>query len=162
MAIQKKTDDRLEDLDRRKQEAHGAGGAARIEAQHAKGKLTARERLAMLLDPGSFEELDSFVLHRSVDFGTADKKYPGDSVVTGYGKVHGRTVYVYSQDFTVFGGSLSETNAAKGCRVVGWGGSSRGIMTVTVADQGQRSNRTGPEANLIAVCFDREERHERT
>ncbi len=118
MAIQKKTDDRLEDLDRRKQEAHGAGGAARIEAQHAKGKLTARERLAMLLDPGSFEELDSFVLHRSVDFGTADKKYPGDSVVTGYGKIQGRTVYVYSQDFTVFGGSLSEATAEKICKVM--------------------------------------------
>ncbi len=118
MAIQKKTDDRLEDLDRRKQEVHGAGGAARIEQQHAKGKLTARERVAMLLDPGTFEELDSFVTHRSVDFGTADKKYPGDSVVTGYGKIQGRTVYVYSQDFTVFGGSLSEVTAEKICKVM--------------------------------------------
>ncbi len=118
MAIQKKTDDRLEDLDRRKQEVHGSGGAARIEQQHAKGKLTARERVAMLLDPGTFEELDSFVTHRSVDFGTAEKKYPGDSVVTGYGKIQGRTVYVYSQDFTVFGGSLSEVTAEKICKVM--------------------------------------------
>ena len=118
MAIQKKTDDRLEDLDRRKQQVRDAGGAARIEQQHAKGKLTARERVAMLLDPGTFEELDSFVTHRSVDFGTADKKYPGDSVVTGYGKIQGRTVYVYSQDFTVFGGSLSEVTAEKICKVM--------------------------------------------
>ncbi len=118
MAIQRKTNDRLEDLYHQKQEIRNSGGESRIETQHAKGKLTARERIALLLDPGTFEELDSFVTHRSVDFGTADKKFPGDSVVTGYGKINGRLAYVYSQDFTVFGGSLSEVTAEKICKVM--------------------------------------------
>ena len=113
--IQKKSKNPIEDLRLRKEEIVSSGGTTRIEQQHAKGKLTARERISLLLDPGTFEELDSFVTHRSIDFGTADKKFPGDSVVTGYGKVSGRTVYVYSQDFTVFGGSLSEVTAEKIC-----------------------------------------------
>ncbi|MBI4300323.1 MAG: methylmalonyl-CoA carboxyltransferase [Chloroflexi bacterium] len=94
------------------------GGARRIEQQHARGKLTARERINLLLDEGSFEELDMFIAHRATDFGLADQRYPGDSVVTGYGRIDGRLVYVYSQDFTVFGGSLSEVAAQKICKVM--------------------------------------------
>ncbi len=94
------------------------GGPERIEAQHAKHKLTARERLDLLLDKGSFRELDSFVEHRTVGFGMESKKYLGDSVVTGWGTIEGRLVYVYSQDFTVFGGSLGEVHAAKICKVM--------------------------------------------
>jgi len=94
------------------------GGKARIEAQHAKGKLTARERIELLLDAGSFEEWDMFVEHRCTDFGMADQKIPGDGVVTGYGTVNGRLVFVFSQDFTVFGGSLSEPHAEKICKIM--------------------------------------------
>jgi acetyl-CoA carboxylase carboxyltransferase component len=100
-----------------KQQAREGGGARRIEAQHAKGKLTARERLDLLLDPGSFEELDSLVEHRCHDFGMEGKRFPGDGVVAGYGTVGGRMIFTYAQDFTVLGGSLSETHAAKICKV---------------------------------------------
>jgi propionyl-CoA carboxylase beta chain len=99
-------------------EAEQGGGASRIDAQHKKGKLTARERISLLLDEGTFEELDKFVMHRSKDFGLDKEHYLGDGVVTGYGEVNGRLVYVYSQDFTVFGGSLSETHAEKICKVM--------------------------------------------
>jgi len=99
-------------------EAMQGGGAKRIEGQHKKGKLTARERLQLLLDEGSFEEIGMLVTHRSRDFGMEKEVYLGDGVVTGYGTVHGRLVYVYSQDFTVFGGSLSETHAEKICRIM--------------------------------------------
>jgi propionyl-CoA carboxylase beta chain len=87
------------------------GGEARIEQQHDRGKLTARERLALLLDPGSFVEMDAFVTHRASDFGLDQERYLGDGVVTGHGQIDGRTVFVFSQDFTVFGGSLSEAHA---------------------------------------------------
>ena len=90
-----------------------AGGTARIEAQHKRGKLTARERLELLLDEGSFEEFDMFVEHRCTDFGMEKTKVPGDGVVTGWGTINGRVVYVFAKDFTVFGGSLSETHAEK-------------------------------------------------
>src|SRR5579859_1439425 len=90
----------------------------RIEAQHKKGKLTARERLDLLLDPGTFNELDMFVTHRSTDFGLDEQRIPGDGVVTGYGQIDGRLVYVFSQDFTVFGGSLSEAHAEKICKIM--------------------------------------------
>ena len=106
---------RLEEL---RQQAMLGGGEQRISAQHAKGKLTARERLDLLLDPGSFDEIGMFVQHRSSDFGLESQKYPGDGVVTGYGLIHGRRVAVYSQDFTVFGGSLSEAHAEKICRMM--------------------------------------------
>jgi propionyl-CoA carboxylase beta chain len=105
--------EKLEELQRKRAEAEQGGGAERIAAQHKKGKMTARERLDVLLDPGSFVELDRFVTHRATDFGLADEHYLGDGVVPGHGRVEGRLVYVFSQDFTVFGGSLSETNAAK-------------------------------------------------
>ena len=106
---------RLQELRERTLEG---GGAERLQRQHDRGKLSARERLDVLLDPGSFVELDRFVEHRSSDFGLDGQRIPGDGVVTGYGKVDGRTVYVFSQDFTVFGGSLSEAHAEKICKVV--------------------------------------------
>ena len=108
----------LEDLHRRQALAEQGGGAARIAQQHKKGKLTARERLDLLLDEGSFVELDRFVTHRATGFGLADQVVPGDGVVTGHGRIDGRLVYVFSQDFTVFGGSLSETHAEKICKVM--------------------------------------------
>jgi propionyl-CoA carboxylase beta chain len=103
----------LEELEIRRGRAREGGGLKRIEAQHARGKLTARERLELLLDEGSFEEFDMFVEHRCTDFGMAATKYPGDGVVTGWGTVNGRPVFVFAKDFTVFGGSLSETHADK-------------------------------------------------
>src|SRR5438874_4090341 len=105
--------EKLELLRQKRAESELGGGADRIKTQRDKGKLTARERLDALLDPCSFVELDRFVTHRATDFGLADEKYLGDGVVTGHGRVDGRVVYVFSQDFTVFGGSLSETHAAK-------------------------------------------------
>jgi len=105
-------------LDAKIAAAHAAGGKKRIEAQHKKGKLTARERLHFLLDEGSFEEIGMLVTHRSRDFGLEKEVYPGDGVVTGYGTIDNRLVYVFSQDFTVFGGSLSETHAEKICKIM--------------------------------------------
>lgn len=110
--------DVLRTLQRKRRDAHLGGGTARIEKQHAKGKLTARERLSALLDPGSFEEFDMFVEHRSGDFGMQRQTIPGDGVVTGWGEIGGRPVFVFSQDFTVFGGSLSEAHAEKICKVM--------------------------------------------
>jgi len=104
---------KFDELERKNAEALQGGGTKRVEQQHAKGKLTARERVHLLLDEGSFEELDKFVMHRSKDFGLDKEYYLGDGVVTGYGTVNGRLVYVFSQDFTIFGGSLSETHAEK-------------------------------------------------
>src|SRR5512146_1842779 len=108
----------IEALEARPAEARLGGGQRRIDAQHGKGKLTARERLDVLLDPGSFEEYDMFVTHRAVDFGMGETGTPGDGVVTGWGTINGRMVYVFSQDFTVFGGSLSETHAQKICKIM--------------------------------------------
>src|SRR5829696_847170 len=105
--------EKLELLERRIAESEQGGGASRIKAQHDKGKLSARERLDLLLDEGSFVEFDRFVTHRSTDFGLEDQKVYGDGVVTGFGRIDGRLVYVFSQDFTVFGGSLSEAFAEK-------------------------------------------------
>jgi len=105
-------------LEKRRAAARGGGGARRIEAQHHRGKLTARERLEILVDAGSFEEWDMFVEHRTHDFGIDEHKIPGDGVVTGYGTVNGRLVFVFSQDFTVFGGSLSEAHAEKICKIM--------------------------------------------
>src|SRR6187200_526854 len=110
--------DRLEVLRDKVRRAEEGGGPERRERQHAEGKLTARERVELLLDEGSFEELDKLVEHRCLDFGMADQKVPGDGVVSGYGRVDDRLVYVFAQDFTVFGGSLSETNAQKICKVM--------------------------------------------
>lgn len=111
-------DNKIALLNGKIKQAQEGGGAARIESQHKKGKLTARERVHFLLDEGSFEEIGMFVTHRSTDFGMEKEKYPGDGVVTGYGNINGRLVYVFSQDFTVFGGSLSETHAEKICKIM--------------------------------------------
>src|SRR5689334_7938874 len=108
----------LDRLEEKREAARAGGGLRRVEAQHRRGKLTARERLELLLDPGSFEEWDMFVEHRSHDFGIDEHKIPGDGVVTGYGTVNGRLVFVFSQDFTVFGGSLSEAHAEKICKIM--------------------------------------------
>jgi propionyl-CoA carboxylase beta chain len=110
--------EKLDLLDRRRAESEQGGGQARLKAQHDKGKLSARERLDVLLDEGTFVELDRFVTHRSTDFGLAAQKIYGDGVVTGYGRIAGRLVYVFSQDFTVFGGSLSESFAEKICKIM--------------------------------------------
>ncbi len=108
----------FEELQRRNREAEKGHDAARIQRQHDAGKLTARERLALLLDEGSFQELDKFVVHRCNDFSMDRRRIPGDGVITGHGRIDGRLVYVFSQDFTVFGGSLSETYAAKICKIM--------------------------------------------
>jgi len=105
-------------LEKKKSQALLGGGQARIDKQHAKGKLTARERIGYLLDEGSFEEMGMLVTHRTTDFGMAEEQYYGDGVVTGYGTIAGRLIYVYAQDFTVFGGALSETHAEKICKVM--------------------------------------------
>jgi len=110
--------ERFEELRRRYADARKGGGDERIEKQHGAGKLSARERVEALLDPGSFQELDALVVHRSSDFGMDKMRIPGDGVVTGHGRVDGRPVFLFAQDFTVFGGSLSETFAAKVCKVM--------------------------------------------
>ncbi|HPI79436.1 MAG TPA: carboxyl transferase domain-containing protein, partial [Cyclobacteriaceae bacterium] len=109
---------KFDELHRKNQEALQGGGEKRVEQQHARNKLTARERIHLLVDEGSFEELGKFVMHRCKDFGLEKEYYLGDGVVTGYGTVNGRLVYLFSQDFTVFGGSLSETHAEKIVKVM--------------------------------------------
>jgi propionyl-CoA carboxylase beta chain len=110
--------ERMKEMRRRYAEARKGGGAERVAKQHAAGKLTARERIDALFDPGSFHELDALVVHRNYDFGTDKQRVPGDGVVTGHGRIGGRPVFVFAQDFTVFGGSLSETFAEKICKVM--------------------------------------------
>src|SRR5512140_3158051 len=110
--------DRVEELRRRQEEASQGGGRERIEKMHAAGRLTARERIDLLLDRGTFTELGVFVTHRSTDFGMAERKFTGDGVVSGFGRIDGRLVYVFAQDFTVFGGTLSEANAGKICQIM--------------------------------------------
>ena len=109
---------KIEILREKLEEGKLGGGIKRIDAQHKKGKLTARERVELLMDPGSFEEIGALVTHRTKDFGMEDQKFYGDGVITGYGTVNGRLVYVFAQDFTVFGGALSETHAEKICRIM--------------------------------------------
>ncbi|MCP4704645.1 MAG: methylmalonyl-CoA carboxyltransferase, partial [candidate division Zixibacteria bacterium] len=111
-------EEKLKKLEEMRQKARLGGGQDRIEAQHKKGKLTARERIELLLDKGSFEEFDMFVTHRSQAFGLGNKKFLGDGVITGNGTIDGRQVFIFSQDFTVFGGSLSEAHAEKICKIM--------------------------------------------
>ena len=118
MKPESKVQNKLEVLRERSRSAEGGGGPVRVEKQKASGKLTARERIDFFLDEGTFEEFDKFVMHRSTDFGLDEQKFPGDGVVTGHGLVDGRTVFLFAQDFTVFGGSLSETHAQKICKVM--------------------------------------------
>ena len=108
----------IDQLEKKRLEAREGGGKKRVDAQHARGKLTARERIDVLLDEGSFEEYDMYVEHRTNDFGMANQKFAGDGVVTGSGRINGKLVYVFSQDFTVFGGSLSEAHAEKICKIM--------------------------------------------
>src|SRR6266571_2664700 len=112
------TASKLQRLRQMREQAALGGGPKRIEQQHARNKLTARERLELLLDPGSFEETDALVTHRATEFGLAEQRFLGDGVVTGYGRIDGRTVAVFSQDFTVFGGSLSEAYGEKICKLM--------------------------------------------
>src|SRR6266516_1997321 len=114
----KQSKTKLEVLREKSKRAEQGGGAARVEKQHAAGKMTARERVEFLLDEDSFEEFDKLVVHRSHDFGLDEQLYPGDGVITGYGLIDGRRVVVFAQDFTVFGGSLSETHAEKICKLL--------------------------------------------
>jgi propionyl-CoA carboxylase beta chain len=111
-------EEKFRELDERLEAARKGGGEERMDRQHKAGKLTARERLDLLLDEGSFREIDAFVTHRCTNFGMEKKLIPGDGVVTGYGKVEGRLVYVFSQDFTVFGGSLSMAHGQKICKIM--------------------------------------------
>ena len=111
-------DSKIQRLRQTREQAQLGGGQTRIDRQHAKGRLTARERIEGLLDPGTFRELDPFVTHRTVGFGVEEQQFLGDSVVTGWGKIDGRLTYVFSQDFTVFGGSLGEVHAEKVCKVM--------------------------------------------
>ena len=110
--------DRFDELRRRNEAAELAGGPERIARQHNAGKKTARERIELLVDKGSFNEMDRLVVHQSVDFGMEEQRIPGDGVVTGAGRIHGRPVFVFAQDFTVFGGSLSEAYARKICKIM--------------------------------------------
>ena len=118
MVVRRKVDDKQDDLRQLREQALLGGGIKRIEAQHRRGKLTARERIALIMDEGTFQELDPFGLHQSTEFDLADHKYLGDAVVTGYGKVDGRLTFVYAQDFTVIGGTLSQVVADKICKVM--------------------------------------------
>jgi propionyl-CoA carboxylase beta chain len=118
MKPESKTQNKIDDLLERSRIAEAGGGPARVEKQKASGKMTARERIDFFLDEGSFEEFDKFVVHRSKDFGMDSQKFPGDGVITGHGLVNGRAVFVFAQDFTVFGGSLSETHAQKICKIM--------------------------------------------
>jgi propionyl-CoA carboxylase beta chain len=127
--------DILEQLEARRDVARLGGGVRRIEAQHAKGKLTARERIELLMDEGSFEEFDMFVTHRCTDFGMEAERPAGDGVVTGWGTVNGRMIYVYAQDFTVFGGSLSETQSKKICKIMDMA-IQNGAPIIGIADSG--------------------------
>ena len=118
MAVERKIDEKLERLNLLRQQSRQGGGEKRVQQQHDKGKLTARERVDLLLDQGTFEEIDLFVTHRTTDFGMADRKVPGDAVVTGHGKVDGRRIFVFAQDFTFLGGSVSEVVGQKVCKVM--------------------------------------------
>ncbi|MBC8275892.1 MAG: methylmalonyl-CoA carboxyltransferase, partial [Chloroflexi bacterium] len=109
---------KITELSKLREQASAGGGARRVDAQHKRGKLTARERIQLLFDTGTFEELDQFVLHRCTDFGLEEQRVLGDAVVTGYGKINGRPAFVFSQDFTVFGGSLSKTASEKICKAM--------------------------------------------
>lgn len=141
MSIEKK----LLDLKKKKEDAYKGGGESRIEKQHGKGKLTARERVELLLDEGSFEEFDVLKLHRSTNFGMEKNQFPGDGVITGYGTIDGRPVYIFSQDFTVFGGSLSETFAEKIVKIMDMSARS-GIPLIGLNDSGGARIQEGIES----------------
>ena len=138
MVVRRIVDDALNDLNARREQGRLGGGARRIEAQHRRGKLTARERLDLLFDEGSFEELDAFAQHRATEFGLAEQKSLGDAVVTGYGRVNGRLTFAYSQDFTVLGGSLSEVVGKKICKAMDLAANSGAPMVGLIDSGGAR------------------------
>ena len=138
MLVRRRVDDALDDLKARREQGRVGGGARRIKAQHRRGKLTARERLGLLFDEGSFEELDAFAQHRATEFGLAEQKTLGDAVVTGYGRVNGRLAFAYSQDFTVLGGSLSEVVGKKICKVMDLAANSGAPMVGLIDSGGAR------------------------
>lgn len=134
--------DKVKQLIDLRMDAKMGGGQKRIDIQHEKGKMTARERIELLLDEGSFEEFDMFVSHRCTNFGIEKTKFLGDGVVTGYGTIDGRLVYVFSQDFTVFGGSLSESFAQKICKVMD-AATKMGAPVIGINDSGVPVSRRG-------------------
>ena len=138
-----------EQLEDKRAGARAGGGERRIKTQHAKGKLTARERLELLLDPGSFEEYDMFVEHRCNDFGMAEQRVPGDGVVTGHGTINGRLVFVFSQDFTVFGGSLSEAHAEKICKIMD---QAMKVGAEEVVDDAVHGSQSKPGVNVLDLA----------
>ena len=138
MVVRRRVEDSLDDLYKRREQSRLGGGARRIEAQHKRGKLTARERLELLFDEGNFEELDAFAQHRATEFGLAEQKTLGDAVVTGYGTVNGRHTFAYSQDFTVLGGSLSEVVGKKICKVMDLAANSGAPMVGLIDSGGAR------------------------
>ncbi|MCX8126641.1 MAG: acyl-CoA carboxylase subunit beta, partial [Dehalococcoidia bacterium] len=138
-------EDKLHELARAREQAMAGGGRQRVQAQHAKGKMTARERIALLLDPESFQELDPFVTHRCTEFGLDKERYPGDSVVTGYGKINGRRAFVFAQDFTVLGGSLSRVAADKICKIMDLAAST-GAPIIGLLDSGGARIQEGVES----------------
>jgi len=140
------SDHNAEKLSRLREQALLGGGEKRIEKQHARGKLTARERVELLLDDGSFEEFDMLKTHRCTNFGLEDQQYPGDGVITGYGTIDGRLVYVFSQDFTVFGGSLSETFAEKILKVMDMA-AMNGAPLIGLNDSGEPGYRRASKAS---------------
>ena len=138
MVVRRRVDDALDDLNERREQGRLGGGARRIDAQHRRGKMTARERLGLLFDEGSFEELDAFAQHRATEFGLAEQKPLGDAVVTGYGRVNGRLTFAYSQDFTVLGGSLSEVVGKKICKAMDLAANSGAPMVGLIDSGGAR------------------------
>ena len=138
MVVRRRVDDALDDLNQRREQGRLGGGARRIEAQHRRGKLTARERIDLLFDEGSFEELDAFARHRATEFGLAEQRSLGDAVVTGYGRVNGRLTFAYSQDFTVLGGSLSEVVGKKICKAMDLAANSGAPMVGLIDSGGAR------------------------
>ena len=144
--------DILDTLEERRAGAKLGGGEKRIEAQHARGKLTARERIELLLDKGSFEEFDMFVEHRSVEFGMEKTKVPGDGVVTGWGTVNGRKTFVFAKDFTVFGGSLSETHAQKIVKIQDMAMKARRRSSGSTTPAAPASRKASPPWRAIPMC----------
>src|SRR5690349_14343593 len=144
----------LEELEIRRDKARAGGGQARIDAQHKRGKLTARERLDLLLDEGSFEEFDMYVEHRCIDFGMEQSKVPGDGVVTGWGTINGRVTYVFAKDFTVFGGSLSEAHANKMIKIQDMALQNRAMSWILIIDRkSTRLNSSHVENSYAVFCL---------
>ena len=144
---------RIKELEKMNKQAELGGGEARIKKQHEAGKLTARERIDILLDKGSFVELDKFVMHRAIDFGMDKQKFLGDGIVTGYGTIEGRLVYVFSQDFTVFGGSLSGAYAKKICKIMDLA-LKNGAPLIGLNDSGGARIQEGVESSFMRFSWD--------